>query len=245
MLQEEWFKMVEENILQAQAFMPHWKRIVDENPAVLEKIHWRSGSNGIQIISHTQERPMNGGIFIKQPKNKTYQYIKEKIRGILSGDLSALNIKGQKEAEHKLQAKFIQDLLNPFDKGVAVNFLQNILGADDLIFGGSEVVLQEQDPSSIFNKKKIIDVVAVSYQKIYIIEMKTLDNYQDNPVTQGNEYVNYYGSDNVKSAFCRIVSCYCGKDIPSDMPMELVILKGYKSDKIPCVTQNNPMTFAF
>lgn len=233
--------MVEQNILQAEAFAVHWSKFITERPDVLAKIHWRSGNDGIQIISHMQEKPMNGGVFIKEPEKKSYSDVRDRLEHLLNNDLADLHKKGQREAEHKLQASFITDLLNPRSTSVAMKFLQTALGEEKLTFAGSEVVLYEKAVDSIFNQWKIVDVVMVSATKIYVVEMKTPQNKQDNPLKQGQEYLAYYDADKIKPAFCRLISCYSNRYVNTDFPMELVVLKGYMPSKEPHIEGKQPL----
>ena len=235
--------MVEKVIKRAKDFSAQWGKYIKRYKDVL---HWRAKDKTIILISHSQERPMNGvELRLSEPIDKQIDALAHNITKFPIVDRSK-----KREEEHKQQAKFIFDLMQNKSSN-ALQAIESHLNAEDIVFAGSEVVLYEGNGVFHTERKQIMDVVLVSPSKkrIYVVEMKKLKpskNKNMSPEEQLNGYIQTYGKKERFSALREIISCYSGENVTEKYSIEGIVLQGYSSNETPNVLKNGKyITFCF
>lgn len=241
-LGEEEFEMVSTVIKRAQNFSEKWGEYIRQYK---KDLHWRSKDKGIIIISHNSQRPMNGvDLKLSEPIDIQIKKLAQNINEFPQVDHSK-----KKEEEHTQQAKFISDLMicNPVP---ALQAIQSALGASDIVFAGSEVVLYEGKGKFKTPHKQIIDCVLISpsQKQIYLVEMKQKKpskNKNMSPNEQLYGYLQTYREKDFFASLCKLISCYCGQSISEEYSMNGIIIQDYKSESKPAVISGEFLTFKF
>jgi hypothetical protein len=180
------------------------------------------------VVSTNPDKPMNGRYCNKQGgkrKPALSEFLTSLTNEIdhLDGEkLTGLKFERKGTSEDSLQARLINDI-----NAGRVDGLKKTLGVQELLFVASELILFEGGDESMLRP----DVVALGDGDIFLIEMKTPDN-PDNEVSQALQYVKYYQH---MEAYYELINRYLGEEKVAcgKTKMTGIGMRGYQTDAVP------------